>query len=105
MGDDEQGVGTLVRLAVYDLSRGWAKILSPFLFCSKIEYAPHTSILIFGKEYFWGGGIQKMPHEEFVEMAGHRPVEILELGRTEIPEELFNEFILNVSSRFTQHEY
>ena len=92
--------GYPVRLAVYDLSHGWAKILSPILFCRRIPLAPHTSrsprrresggrsrggyfrvvasvfrssqrapraarrpdrsILIFDKEYFWGGGIQKV---------------------------------------------
>jgi hypothetical protein len=35
--------GYPVRLAVYDLSHGWAKILSPILFCRRIPLAPHTS--------------------------------------------------------------
>ena len=59
--------GTPVRLAVYDISHGWARVLSPLLFCQRIPIAPHTSILIFGREYFWGGGIQKCRHEDFVE--------------------------------------
>ena len=42
--------GVSVRLAVYDLSYGWARWLSPLLFCRRIEVAPHTAILIFGKE-------------------------------------------------------
>jgi hypothetical protein len=78
--------GALVRLAVYDLSHGWAKRLSPCLFCKKIEVAPHTSILIFGKEFFWGGGLQKMSHEDFKKQSGTEPVEIIDMGRTEIPE-------------------
>ena len=43
------GGGVPVRLAVYDLSHGWAKVLSPILLCRRIELAPHTSIIIFGK--------------------------------------------------------
>jgi hypothetical protein len=47
------GGGVPVRLAVYDVSYGWARRLSPLLFCKKIPVAPHTGILIFGHEYFW----------------------------------------------------
>ena len=94
-----------VRLAVYDISHGWARVLSPFLFCKRIELAPHTSILIFGREYFWGGGIQKCAHEDFVEQFGAPPVEIVELGHTEITEDLFHDFILTVSTRYTQNTY
>jgi hypothetical protein len=97
--------GVSVKLAVYDLSHGWARRLSPLLFCRRIELAPHTSILIFGKEYFWGGGIQKMEHEEFKQQSGTQPVEIIDLGTTEIAEDLFHDFILNVSSRYSTTTY
>ena len=52
--------GIPVRLAVYDISGGWARILSPLLFCRKIKLAPHTGLLVYGREYFWAGGIQKV---------------------------------------------
>ena len=62
-----------VRLAVYDLSNGWAKRLSPLVLCTSIPVAPHTGIIVHGNEYFWGGGIQKMKHEEFCAQTGHAP--------------------------------
>ena len=80
-------------------------MLSPFQFCKRIELATHTSILIFGREYFWGGGIQKCAHEDFVEQFGAPPVEIVELGHTEITEVLFHDFILTVSTRYPQSTY
>mmetsp|Transcript_14684 Transcript_14684/g.34645 ORF Transcript_14684/g.34645 Transcript_14684/m.34645 type:complete len:439 (-) Transcript_14684:183-1499(-) len=96
---------TPVKLAVYDLSHGWARILSPIFLCRRIDLAPHTSIIIYGKEYFWGGSIQRMDHEDFVAQSGQKPVEIIHLGDTEIEEQLFNDFILDASGRYTQHTY
>jgi hypothetical protein len=40
-----------------------------------------------------------MSHEEFMAQSGERPVEIVELGETEIEEQLFNEFIDGIGSR------
>lgn len=94
-----------VRLAVYDVSGGWAGWLSPVLFCRRIRIAPHTGILLFGHEYFWSGGLKKMTHEEFMHSWRIRPVEIVELGYTQIPEDLFQDFILNVTSQYTTDSY
>lgn len=94
-----------MRLAIYDISKGWARILSPMFLCRHIDVAPHTSILHFGQEYFWAGGIQKMRHEDFVEQVGHAPVEYLDLGPSGIPEDLFHDFILTISPRYTAETY
>lgn len=48
-----------VILRVYDLSMGMAKILSPGILGSTIEGIWHTGIVIYNKEYFYSGGIQK----------------------------------------------
>ena len=95
----------MVRVAIYDISFGYSSWLSPILFCSKIDVAPHTGILIYGKEYFWGGGIQKVLHEDFVTQTGQKPVEYVNLGRTQIPEELFHDWIITVTPRFNEHTY
>ena len=70
------------------------ELLSPLLFCRRIEYAPHTSILIYGQEYFWGGGLQKMKHEDFVEQTGKSPVEYLEV----LPHGVASDVLRSVSS-------
>lgn len=42
---------------------------------------------MYGKEYFFGGGLQSMPHEQFVQMhGGVRPAEYIEMGSTDIPQ-------------------
>ena len=47
-----------VRLAVYDLSQGMAKQFSMGFLGKQIDGIWHTGIIIWGKEYFFGGGIQ-----------------------------------------------
>ena len=103
MADEEGGVP--VRLAVYDISHGWARRLSRLCLCRHVPIAPHTGVLIYGEEYFWSGGLQKMSHEAFMQSWRVAPYEIVELGQTSIPEDLFHDFILNVTSRYTQHTY
>jgi hypothetical protein len=46
-----------------------------------------------------------MDHEEFKAQSGTTPVEIIDLGTTEIAEDLFHDFILNVSSRYSTTTY
>jgi hypothetical protein len=103
--DPEPTKEPAVKLAIYDISKGWARWLSPIVLCRRIDVAPHTSILMYGQEYFWAGGIQKMRHEDFVEQVGHAPVEILDLGPSGIPEDLFHDFILSISPRYTAETY
>ena len=35
------------------MSHGWARWLSPIFLCRRIELAPHTAVIVFGKEFFW----------------------------------------------------
>lgn len=47
----------------------------------------HTGIIVYGKEHFFGGGLQSMSHDDFVRMhGGVRPVEYIELGATDLPQ-------------------
>lgn len=40
---------------------------------------------MYGKEYFFGGGLQSMPHEQFVQMhGGVGPTEYIELGFSDL---------------------
>lgn len=94
-----------VRLLMYDLSHGWAKILSPLLLCRCIETVPHTSILAYGYEFFWGGGIQKMEHHQFVEQTGQKPVGSVLLGYTQFTDDLFHDWIENVRPQYTEQTY
>lgn len=47
----------------------------------------HTGLIVYGKEYFFGGGLQSMPHEVFVAMqGGMAPTEYIDLGATDLPQ-------------------
>ena len=46
-----------VQLNVYDLSAGMARQFSRQLVGRQIDGVWHTGIVIYGKEYYYGGGI------------------------------------------------
>eukprot|EP00903_Cladosiphon_okamuranus_P013917 g12945.t1 len=95
-----------VKLALYDLSRGMAKAMSMAILGKQIDGIWHTGIIVYGKEYFFGGGLQSMPHEQFVQMhGGVGPTEYIELGSTDISQELFEDFNREVQPRYTAQTY
>jgi len=62
----------------------------------------HTGVVVFGKEFFFGGGIQqgspgRTPYGF--------PVQKLSLGTTHIPEDVMQEFLREISPRFTFETY
>ncbi len=50
-----------VRLNIYDLSNGMAKQFSRQLVGKQIDGIYHTGIVIYNKEYYFGGGISWDP--------------------------------------------
>jgi hypothetical protein len=62
-------------------------------------------ILVFRREYFFGGGIQALPIGHFTATRGLHPVRVLDLGVTHISEELFAEFLENIRPRFMPETY
>lgn len=80
-----------VKLYIYDLSQGLAAMISPTLLGRKIDGIWHTSIVAFDREYFYGsGGVNYCPPG--TTMLG-QPGEILSLGNTEVPKDLFHEHL------------
>lgn len=56
--DDDSGSET-VQLYIYDLTSGMAAMMSQMLVGRHIEGIWHTAVVIYGREYFYGGqGIQ-----------------------------------------------
>jgi len=45
-----------VQANVYDITQGMAKAMSMMLVGKQIDLVPHTGIVVFGREYFFGGG-------------------------------------------------
>lgn len=46
-----------VTLHIYDLSQGMAKVFSPMYLGKQINGIWHTGVVVYGKEYYFGGGI------------------------------------------------
>ncbi|KAG7325145.1 hypothetical protein KOW79_011461 [Hemibagrus wyckioides] len=80
-----------VKLYIYDLSKGLARQLSPVLLGKQLEGVWHTSIIIHGAEYFFGGqGITHCPPG--ATLLG-QPDAIVDLGNTEVPKDIFTEYL------------
>ncbi|KAG8072888.1 hypothetical protein GUJ93_ZPchr0006g46286 [Zizania palustris] len=96
----EEGYRVVVN--VYDLSNGLARQLSTSFLGKPIEAIWHTGVVVYGNEYFFGGGIQSLP-------AGTtpygRPVRVVELGETHIPREVFEDYLRDIAPRYTAETY
>lgn len=95
-------MGHTVELRVYDLSQGMARQFSPALLGKSIDGIWHTGVAVFGKEYYFGGGICECD-------AGNSPYGepemIHDMGNTEHTQDAFVSFLTKISSRFTAYTY
>ncbi|KAM7276298.1 hypothetical protein ACFE04_018164 [Oxalis oulophora] len=91
-----------VTLNVYDLSRGMAKQFSAPFLGKVIEGIWHTGIVVYGNEYFFSGGI-------VYELPGRtpygRPVNVVDLGDTHVPKDVFDMYLEEISPRYTAESY
>ncbi|VAI62878.1 unnamed protein product [Triticum turgidum subsp. durum] len=94
--------GHKVALNVYDLSNGLARQLSTSFLGKPIEAIWHTGVVVYGNEYFFGGGIQAAP-------AGAtqygRPARVVDLGVTHLPREVFEDYLRDIAPRYTAATY
>ncbi|KAG6372894.1 putative thioredoxin family protein [Boletus reticuloceps] len=91
-------MSTPVQLYIYDLSNGLAGQLSLMLTGRQIDGIWHTSIVVFGKEIFYGQGIiitqpGKSHHGS--------PLRIVDMGETAIDEDTFNEYLSAMREQYT----
>ena len=94
--------GAKVVVYQYDLTNGMVKSMSKGLLGKTIDGIWHTSVCVYGKEYFYGGGIQigspkKTPY-------GY-PVKELDMGYTSMDKEVFEAYLKQIDSQFTQENY
>lgn len=94
--------GHKVALNVYDLSQGLARQLSTSFLGKAIEGIWHTGIVVFGKEYYFGGGIQSGPEGQ---TPYGKPLKVVELGFTHVPKDVFEEYLQEISPRYTTETY
>ena len=93
-----------IKVNIYDLSRGWAKNMSPCILGKKIDGIWHTGILAFGKEYFYGGGIQYDYTEHVQDLVGE-PVETKLIGHTELTKDLFHDYLDTLRPKYNDLNY
>jgi hypothetical protein len=87
-----------IQLYVYDLSRGVARNLSAALLGIQIDAVYHTSIVFEGVEYVYDGGVKTVrPGETHL----GRPLQILELGKTDLPMDVILEYLESLKSIYT----
>ncbi|PQE16840.1 pul domain-containing protein [Rutstroemia sp. NJR-2017a BBW] len=91
-----------VQLYVYDLSRGVARNLSGALLGIQIDAVYHTSIVFAGVEYVYDGGVKTVrPGETHL----GKPLQILELGKTDLPMDVILEYLESLKSIYTLEAY
>jgi desumoylating isopeptidase 1 len=94
-----------VELAVYDLSNGLASQMSQAILGQQIDGIWHTGVIVYNYEYFFGGGIQKLPRGQFTTSNGLRASRILPLGETTVDQHTFEQYLNTIRHRYTQETY
>ncbi|KAI0087719.1 PPPDE putative peptidase domain-containing protein [Irpex rosettiformis] len=91
-----------VKLYVYDLSNGLARQLSRQLTGKQIDGIWHTSVVVYGKEIFYGQGISITAPGQ----SHHgRPLQVIDVGETAIDEPTFQEFLDDMREHYTADKY
>nr|ODN92616.1 hypothetical protein L203_00895 [Cryptococcus depauperatus CBS 7841] len=91
-----------VQLYVYDISQGLAKSMSLMLTGKQLDGIWHTSVIVFGREIYYGQGIlESQPG------ATHHgpPLHIIDVGETHIDQDTFNEYIASLGEMYTPSKY
>ena len=91
-----------VQCNLYDLSQGMAKNMSRMIIGKQVDGIWHTGIVVYGKEYYYGGGICNgspagTPYG--------RPMQTIALGHTELPKDLFVQFLNDIAPKFSPEKY
>ncbi|MCJ1480136.1 hypothetical protein MMC06_000290 [Schaereria dolodes] len=91
-----------VQLYTYDLSKGLARQLSGQLLGTQIDAVYHTSLVFGGIEYFFGMGVQTT----YPGSTHHgQPMEVISLGRTDLPLEIILEYLESLKAIYTPESY
>ncbi|KAJ6508961.1 PPPDE putative peptidase domain-containing protein [Mycena sanguinolenta] len=91
-----------VQLYIYDLSNGLAKQLSAQLTGRQIDGIWHSSIVVFGKEVYYGQGIStSLPGKSH----HGQPLQVVDLGETSIDQETWEEYLQEMRDHYTADKY
>eukprot|EP00397_Hematodinium_sp_SG-2012_P028008 GEMP01029463.1.p1 GENE.GEMP01029463.1~~GEMP01029463.1.p1 ORF type:complete len:162 (+),score=34.54 GEMP01029463.1:90-575(+) len=92
-----------VQLYVYDISKGYAKMMSRILLGKQVDVIPHSGIVVHEKtEYYFGGGVCVGEAGDCIDM---KPVEIIDLGESTKTEVELREWLREQRSEWTEEKY
>ncbi|KAE8681734.1 solute carrier family 35 member F5-like isoform X1 [Hibiscus syriacus] len=66
------------------------------------DFDSHTGVVVYGKEYYFGGGIQ---HAPVGTTPYGKPIRVIDLGVTHVPEDVFEMYLQEISPRYTAETY
>jgi hypothetical protein len=75
--------------------------MTSYSFCA-LFLIRHTAVGVYGKEYYFGGGLQNNP---IGQTSYGNPVQVMLLGHTQIPQDIFEEYLQEIQPRYTQETY
>jgi len=87
---------------MYDISHGMAASMSQMLIGKYIDGIWHTSIIVYGKEYYFGKGIC---HDLVGNTPFGKPTKVVELGETRHSEKRFVLGLDDLLSKFNKDTY
>eukprot|EP01036_Dinobryon_divergens_P035262 gene35262-45662_t len=96
---------SIVKVLVYDLSRGMAMQMSEAILGQRIDGIWHSGVLVYGHEYFFGGGIQFLREGVFPASNGFQPQRVHEVGQTRVTRDDLHAYLRSINSRYTQQTY
>ncbi len=85
---------------VMSVSHAWCPTTS-YSFCA-FFLIRHTAVGVYGKEYYFGGGLQNNP---IGQSSYGNPMQVMLLGHTQIPQDIFEEYLQEIQPRYTQETY
>jgi len=97
-----------VELAIYDLSMGLARSMSASILGPEhaLDIIPHSGIVVYGREYYFGGGIQNEDPMAFRRSHGNiQPVQTLMMGTTSKSRHEFDRWCRQNAQRFSALTY
>lgn len=91
-----------VTLLVYDITQGMAKSMSMMFIGQQVDAVYHTSLVVYGREYYFGGGIC---NDSPKQTPYGKPIQEIPIGQTEIPKEIFVDYLNDIAHKYTQEKY
>ena len=95
-----------ITVRVFDISHGMARTMSMSFLGIHLDIVPHTSIIAFGREYWFGStGVQCEAPYSGGATGSMQVHQTLELGETQIPPDVFEDFLAEIQERFVAERY